>query len=168
MLSIVIMIASLLLDGLLTNYLPYLVNDLSYFTPLLTLTAIFIIYPLYRKKEKKFFISIFILGLVYDLLYTNLLFFNAVLFVFIGIIIRYIVKNFELSYIKITIYVILVVIFYESLTALFLGVFNIVPMSIDMLMYKIMHSLILNIIYGELLFIVIKLLPKRFKEISIN
>ena len=119
MLSIVIMIASLLLDGLLTNYLPYLVNDLSYFTPLLTLTAIFIIYPLYRKKEKKFFISIFILGLVYDLLYTNLLFFNAVLFVFIGIIIRYIVKNFELSYIKITIYVILVVIFYESLTALF-------------------------------------------------
>ena len=168
MLSIVIMIASLLLDGLLTNYLPYLVNDLSYFTPLLTLTAIFIIYPLYRKKEKKFFISIFILGLVYDLLYTNLLFFNAVLFVFIGIIIRYIVKNFELSYIKITIYVILVVIFYESLTALFLGVFNIVPMSIDMLMYKIMHSLILNIIYGELLFIVIELLPKRFKEISIN
>lgn len=162
------MIISLLLDGLLTNYLPYLVNDLSYFTPLFTLISIFIVYPLYRKKEKEYFISIFILGFVYDLLFTNLLFFNAVLFVFIGFIIKYIIKNFELGYIKIIIYVLLIVIFYESLTALFLGVFNIVPITIDRLIYKITHSLLLNIIYSELLFIIIKLLPKRFKEISIN
>ena len=168
MLSIIIMIISLLFDGLLTNYLPYLVNDLSYFTPLLTLISIFIIYPLYRKQEKKYFISIFVLGLVYDLFYTNLLFFNAVLFVFIGFIIRFIVKNFELSYIKIIIYIILIVISYELLTALFLGIYNIVPISIDNLIYKIIHSLILNIIYGEILFIIMKLLPKRFKEISIN
>lgn len=162
------MIISLLLDGLLTNYLPYLVNDLSYFTPLFTLISIFIVYPLYRKKEKEYFISIFILGFVYDLLFTNLLFFNAVLFVFIGFIIKYIIKNFELGYIKIIIYVLLIVIFYESLTALFLGVFNIVPITLDRLIYKITHSLLLNIIYSELLFIIIKLLPKRFKEISIN
>ena len=168
MLAIVIMILSLLLDGLLTNYLPYLVNDLTYFTPLLTLTSIFIIYPLYRKKEKEYFISIFILGLVYDLLYTNLLFFNAVLFVFIGFIIRFIVKNFELSYVKIIIYMVLIVIFYESLTVLFLGLYNIVPVSINKLIYKILQSLILNMIYGELLFIVIRLLPKKYKEISIN
>lgn len=168
MLSIIIMIISLLLDGLLTNYLPYLVNDLSYFTPLFTLISIFIVYPLYRKKEKEYFISIFILGFVYDLLFTNLLFFNAVLFVFIGFIIKYIIKNFELGYIKIIIYVLLIVIFYESLTALFLGVFNIVPITLDRLIYKITHSLLLNIIYSELLFIIIKLLPKRFKEISIN
>lgn len=168
MLSIIIMIISLLLDGLLTNYLPYLVNDLSYFTPLFTLISIFIVYPLYRKKEKEYFISIFILGFVYDLLFTNLLFFNAVLFAFIGFIIKYIIKNFELGYIKIIIYVLLIVIFYESLTALFLGVFNIVPITIDRLIYKITHSLLLNIIYSELLFIIIKLLPKRFKEISIN
>ena len=166
--SIIIMIISLLLDGLLTNYLPYLVNDLSYFTPLFTLISIFIVYPLYRKKEKEYFISIFILGFVYDLLFTNLLFFNAVLFVFIGFIIKYIIKNFELGYIKIIIYVLLIVIFYESLTALFLGVFNIVPITLDRLIYKITHSLLLNIIYSELLFIIIKLLPKRFKEISIN
>ncbi len=97
-----------------------------------------------------------------------MLFFNAVLFVFIGFIIKYIIKNFELGYIKIIIYVLLIVIFYESLTALFLGVFNIVPITIDRLIYKITHSLLLNIIYSELLFIIIKLLPKRFKEISIN
>ena len=168
MLPIIIMTISLLLDGLLTNYLPFLVNDLSFFTPLFTLISIFIIYPLYRKKEKKYFISIFILGMLYDLLYTNLLFFNAVLFVFIGFIIRLIIKNFELSYMKIILYIVIVVVSYESLTLFFLGIFNIIPVSINRLIYKITHSLLINIIYGEILFIIIKILPKKYKEISIN
>lgn len=168
MLPIIIMTISLLLDGLLTNYLPFLVNDLSFFTPLFTLISIFIIYPLYRKKEKKYFISIFILGILYDLLYTNLLFFNAVLFVFIGFIIRLIIKNFELSYMKIILYIVIVVVSYESLTLFFLGIFNIIPVSINRLIYKITHSLLINIIYGEILFIIIKILPKKYKEISIN
>ena len=168
MLPIIIMTISLLLDGLLTNYLPFLVNDLSYFAPLFTLISIFIIYPLYRKKEKKYFISIFILGILYDLLYTNLLFFNAVLFVFIGFIIRLIIKNFELSYMKIILYIVIVVVSYETLTLFFLGIFNIIPVSINRLIYKITHSLLINIIYGEILFIIIKILPKKYKEISIN
>lgn len=168
MLPIIIMTISLLLDGLLTNYLPFLVNDLSFFTPLFTLISIFIIYPLYRKKEKKYFISIFILGILYDLLYTNLLFFNAVLFVFIGFIIRLIIKNFELSYMKIILYIVIVVVSYETLTLFFLGIFNIIPVSINRLIYKITHSLLINIIYGEILFIIIKILPKKYKEISIN
>ena len=89
--SIIIVIISLFLDGILSNYLPYLVNNLSLFTPLFTLVSIFIIYPFFKKKEKKYLISVFIIGIIYDLFYTNLLFFNAVLFFIIGLItIRYI------------------------------------------------------------------------------
>lgn len=168
MIAIIIMIVSLLLDGLLSNYLPYLVNDLSIFTPLFTLISIFIIYPFYRKKEKNYFIHIFILGIVYDLLYTNMLFFNAVLFVIIGLIISFIIKNYELGFIKIIIYMIIVITLYESLTVLFLGIYNVVPISLNKLVYKITHSLLLNIIYGELLFLIIKIIPKKYKEISIN
>ena len=168
MIAIIIMIVSLLLDGLLSNYLTYLVNDLSLFTPLFTLISIFIIYPFYRKKEKYYFIHIFILGIVYDLLYTNMLFFNAVLFIIVGLIIRFIIKNYELGLIKNIVYMIIVIILYESLTVLFLGIYNIVPVSINSLIYKITHSLLLNIIYGEILFLIIKLIPKKFKEISIN
>ena len=80
MISIIIIIISLLLDGILSNYLPYLVNDLSLFTSLFTLVSIFIIYPFFKKKEKKYLITIFIIGIIYDLFYTNLLFFNGVLF----------------------------------------------------------------------------------------
>ena len=80
---IIIIIVSLLLDGLLTNILPYTVNNLSIFTPMFTILIPIIIYPFYLKKEKKYLITLIITGIVYDIFYTNLLFFNAiVLFVF--------------------------------------------------------------------------------------
>lgn len=168
MLPIIIMLLSLILDGLLTNYLPYLVNDLSLFTPLLTVVCIFIIFPFYRKKEKNYFITIFILGLIYDLLYTNLLFFNAILFLGIAFLSRYIYKNFEVTYIRIIIYTIVIISSYEVLTALIILVFNLVPVTFNRVFYKIIHSLLLNIIYVEIVSLIINLIPKKYKKISIN
>lgn len=168
MLSVIIMLISLILDGILTNYLPYLVNDLSLFTPLLTVVTIFIIYPLYRKKETNYFVTVFILGIIYDLFYTNLLFFNAILFLAIAIISKIIYKNFEVTPIRLIIYTILIVSSYEILTALIILIFNLVPITLSKVIYKITHSLILNIVYIELIYSIIKIIPKKYKNISIN
>ena len=64
---------SLILDGLFTNYMPYLVNNLSIYTTMFTVCTLFIIYPLFMKNNKKYYLYSFILGFVYDLFYTNLL-----------------------------------------------------------------------------------------------
>ena len=168
MIPYIIMSISLLLDGILTNYLPFLVNDLSLFTPLLTLVSILIIFPFYRKQEEKYFITIFILGIIYDLFYTNLLFFNGVLFLVVGFIISRVQKKIPLNYLNILIEMIMMIILYESLTGFFLFIFNMVPITIPKVFYKITHSVILNIIYGELIYFILKLLPKKFKNISIN
>ena len=162
------MVISLIFDGIIINYLPYLVNDLSFFTPMFTLISIFIIYPLYRKKEKYYFIALFILGIVYDLMYTNMLFFNATIFIIIGLFTKIINKNLELSILKNIIYIIFIIIIYEFVTAIILYIYNIVPISIDKVLYKIIHSIILNVIYGDILFLFIKVLPKKYKEININ
>ncbi len=166
--SIIILIVSLLLDGILSNYLPFLVNDLSLFTPLLTLVSIFLIYPFFKKKETLYFVIVFFLGMIYDLFYTNLLFFNAVLFLCMALITMYIYKNLEVNALKLLIYLIIIIASYESLTGLILFIYNIVPVTIQKVLYKITHSLILNIIYGELLYWIIKVLPKKYKKISIN
>ena len=166
--SIIIVIISLFLDGILSNYLPYLVNNLSLFTPLCTLVAIFIIYPFFKKKEKKYLISVFIIGIIYDLFYTNLLFFNAVLFFIIGLITIYFYKIYEMNFLRLLFYIILVIICYEVLTASILLIFNMVPITFYKIIYKISHSLIINIIYGELLYFIIKIIPEKYKRISIN
>ena len=52
--SIVILIISFLLDGILTNFLPYGVGNLSLFTPLTTIVAIVLIYNFFYHNEKKY------------------------------------------------------------------------------------------------------------------
>lgn len=168
MITTIIVLISLILDGLLTNYLPYLVNNLSFFTPMFTLVSLFIIFPFYRKNPTKYYIIVFIIGLIYDLLYTNLLFFNAILFLIIAIVSKYLYRNFEINYFKLIIYVVLIIAFYETLTASIILIFQLVPITVSKLIYKISHSLILNIIYAELIYLIINLIPERFKKISIN
>lgn len=168
MLGIIILAISIYLDGFLTLFLPYLPGGLSIFTPMLTIVSIFIIYPLYRKQEKKYFTILFIVGIIYDLLYTNLLFYDSLVFMFLGLIIKKIYKDFTVEHIKLSIHIIILIMIYELLFSLFIIVFNLVPISLSRIIYKITHSILLNIIYGELLYTIIKLLPNKYKKISIN
>lgn len=168
MIPLLIITLSLILDGILSNIFPYTVNNLSLFTPLLTLISIYLIYPFYKKKENKYFLTIFLTGIIYDLLYTNLIFYNAIIFTIIGIISKYIYKHYEINYLNIIIQIILIVTSYELLNALIIILFNLVPMSIPRLFYKITHSLLLNIIYSELLLLIINILPNKYKKVNIN
>lgn len=168
MIPLIIITLSLILDGILFNIFPYTVNNLSLFTPLLTLISIYLIYPFYKKKENKFILTLFLTGIIYDLLYTNLIFYNAIIFTIIGIISKYIYKHYEINYLNIIIQIVLIVTIYELLNALIIILFNLVPMSITRLFYKITHSLLLNIIYSELLLLIINILPSKYKKVNIN
>ena len=64
--------------------------------------------------------------------------------------------------------IILMIVIYESVTVLIILVFRLVPVTFTKLLYKISHSLILNIIYGEILYYILNNLPKKYKKISIN
>lgn len=167
MISIIIII-SLIFDGILTNFLPFSVDNLSLFTPLLTLVSLFFIYIFYFHKEKKYYIIVFITGIIYDLLYTNLLFFNGFMFLFICFIMIKLYNYFDIDYFKVLIYVCLIIIFYEIFSCFIFLLFNLIPITIFKVIYKISHSLILNIIYGEILFVIIKFIPSKYKKISIN
>ena len=168
MIPILIIIISLILDGIFTNFLPYLPNDLSLFTPLLTLVTIFVVYPFYRKKEKQYYITIFMTGILYDLFYTNLLFFHAIIFLLIAWISKYIYKNFEVTFFSIIIYTIILITIYESTTATILFLFQVVPLTFSKVLYKITHSILLNIFYVEIIYFLGKIIPKKYKRISIN
>ena len=168
MINMLILIFSFILDGILTNFLPFMENKLSLFTPLLTLVSFIIIYPFYRKEENNYFITLFITGIVYDMFYTNLLFFNGVLFVVIGFIISKIHKYIATNTLNIIIETILIITIYELITALCLFTYNVVPITIPEIVYKVTHSLLINIIYVLIIETIVKMLPKRITNININ
>ena len=166
--SIIIIIISFILDGVLTNFLPYGVENISLFTPLLTIVALVVIYNFFYHEEKKYYILSFIVGILYDLFYTNLLFLDGLLFLLIAFVITKIYKLVGFNYMWIALDILISIIIYECSFALVIVIFNLVPMSIYRLLYKIGHSIILNIIYGELLYFIIRLLPKKYKKVRIN
>ena len=166
--SIIILIISFILDGVLTNFLPFGVENISLFTPLLTIVALVVIYNFFYHKEKNYYILSFVIGILYDLFYTNLLFLDGLLFLLIAFVITKIYKVVGFNYMWIALDILISIIIYECSFALVIVIFNLVPMSIYRLLYKIGHSIILNIIYGELLYFIIKLLPKKYKKVRIN
>lgn len=146
---ILLLITGLLLDGLLTNFIP----NISFFLPLLTITNIFLIYEYYKKHEKTYFIILSILGLLYDLLYTNLLFFHMIIFLCLGLFTKQIYKYFKVTKLKLFLCIPLLIVFFELLTATLLVLFQVINFDIQRIVYKITHSILLNIIYAQLIFI---------------
>lgn len=159
---------SLILDGIFTNYMPYLVNNLSIYTTMFTVCTLFIIYPLFMKNNKKYYLYSFILGFVYDLFYTNLFFYDALIFLLLAYIIAFIYKNFEITIFHTILCLILIITLYESILAFMILINHLVPITFDKLFYKISHSLISNLIYGGVMFIVIKHLSKKHGNQRIN
>ena len=168
MVSMIILVISFFLDGILTNFLPYTVGDLSLFTPMITIVALVIIYPFFVKRLRFYFITCFVTGIVYDFFYTNLLFYNAILFLGIGLLTMFFHRYIRLTWFSLILFVVLVIVGYECANAILILIFNLVPMTFYRLLYKISHSLLLNICYAELVYFIIWLLPKKYKKVAIN
>ena len=159
--QIVIVIISFFLDGILSNFLPYMLGDVSLFTPYFTLISLIVIYPFFKKRTKDYFILIGVVGFLYDLFYTNLLFTHAIFFLLIGYIVSFIYKKMELNLLTNLFLIIFVIVFYQIIFSLSLFIFNVVPITIENVLYLISHSLILNIIYGEIIYLICKYLPHK-------
>ena len=93
-----------------------------------------------------------ITGLLYDILYTNLLFFHAIIFFLLGIIIKYLYKNYNQQRRLINIMSLIIVLTtYIFLTASSLYLFKITNVKIVEIIEFISKSMTLNIIYLVLL-----------------
>ena len=150
-----IIISSFILDIILSNVLPFMKGDLSIFTSLFVPITIYLIYPFYKNQELKYYIESFIIGIIYDLIFTNLLFFDGVIFLIISLVSVKIYKNFIVDKYKNIMYVFLIIILYEFLVASIFLIFNLVPFCFYDFVYKISHTLLINVVYGFLLYEII-------------
>ena len=153
--KILIIISSFILDIILSDVLPFMKGDLSIFTSLFVPITIYLIYPFYKNQELKYYIESFIIGIIYDLIFTNLLFFDGVIFLIISLVSVKIYKNFIVDKYKNIMYVFLIIILYEFLVASIFLIFNLVPICFYDFVYKISHTLLINVVYGFLLYEII-------------
>ena len=155
---VLISMISFFLDGILSRYI--LPNSL--FLPLFTIVSLVIIYPYFNNDNFRYFKFIAIIGLLYDIAYFNTLFYNFFIFIALGFVIgliNYLLSNNIYTNILMTVVSITI---YRIITFLITIIFK-TSYSLCELLQSIYSSLILNIIYCLIIYIITEIYSKKNK-----
>jgi len=155
---IFISMLSFFMDGSLSKY----ISSNSLFLPLFTIVSLVIIYPYFNNNNFRYFKYISILGLLYDIAYMNLIFYNFFIFIilgFINIFVKYLLSH--RLYINILITIILIII-YRFINFIFINITTGNVSTIE-LFKSIYSSLILNIIYCIIIYLITEWYSKKHK-----
>ncbi len=136
---IIISFLAILLDGIIVYFIPSYFNKINYFYPMLTVSLI----PfLHKGKNNNYYKFVFILGIIYDLLYSNIFLFNALIFLIISKIdskILLYINNNLLIYLFL---IILNIIIYDGIIFLIIISCNYQLVNFMDYLYKVKNSLI--------------------------
>lgn len=155
-----VLVFSFLLESVFTN----IVSTNSFLIPLFSITSLVLIYPYFKNKNINYFIVCLILGLFYDIVFADSIFVNTISFgILSGLII------FSYNYVKYNIYTssiinIIILISYRIITYIILLSINYISFNNKIFLSGIYKSLLINIVYGILLYIIIDLLAKLFNK----
>lgn len=141
---------SFLLEGIVSNYIPI---QTPLFHPLFTVISLIVIYPFFYNQRKQYFLLAIIIGFLYDIAYTDTLFCHVLLFVTMALFIEKLNIWISNSMLNVAIMSLFTVIVYRILSFLILILIGYLSFSIEPLLRSIASSLILNMIYAAILYL---------------
>ena len=153
-----ILIISFLLEGIISNFVP--IN--GFLAPLFTLVALIIIYPLFDEASE-YYKYAFVTGLAYDLFYTDTILFHAIIFCFMAFIITRLNLVLSDNYINILIIIALCILIYRIITYILLVLVSSMSFNFIALIFSVLKSLIINLIYSIIVFFVVKTFQQKYK-----
>ncbi|MFA5603386.1 MAG: rod shape-determining protein MreD [Bacilli bacterium] len=156
---IFIIILSLILENIVSNIVPLG----SVFTPLFSIVSLVLIYPFFNNNDLRYIKYCGVVGLIYDIIFTNTLFLNMIVFMAVGLIIKLI--NFTLSnnFINVMIITLISIVMYLIITYFILVIIGYKNFNIDYLTITILKTLLLNIIYSFIMYIIADKLSEKHK-----
>lgn len=161
-LSIIVSILSILIQGTVSNYIGYTYENLSLFSTLYVLIALLIIQPFFENK-KKYFVLLIMFGLMIDIAYSDAFFLNTSLFIVAYYVSRVFHFFFPYNLFTINISNLLSVFLYHIISFLFLSILQYDYYTFGVLLKVLSHSIIMTFIYTSLLYVVITFARKKFE-----
>ncbi|MFA5603103.1 MAG: hypothetical protein WDA21_05210 [Bacilli bacterium] len=161
--SIIAFLISFILDGLISGFIMPYYNNTAILFPMFSIVILSLIYPYFNNDDKSYLKLLLAFGLLYDITYTNTLFLNMTLFFLIGISIKLIYLVIPVNIISITITSVITISLYHLLNFIVLNIINYNNYNIKDLGYIISHSLIINIIYTIITFLILNIISRKFK-----
>lgn len=149
------LLISIILDITASTLITSTYQNINYLFPQILISSLTISYLLIKNK-KLYFIIITLLGLIYDILYSDIFLINTYFFLLQGLFLQAFYKNKEQTPLNVSLVSILTFIFYDIYIFFTLILLKEETFKITELYYKISHSLILNIIYITLSLVILK------------
>lgn len=137
---------SFILDGICSNY----------FVPLFTLLTLIFIY----NNDNKYLYTL-IVGILYDVIYTDTLFLNTFVFFFLLFLIEKIFSYIRYNIVNVTLVSILIIVLYRIIIYVVLSTIGYVYFDLLTLLYSILISLF-NVIFVIIFYLVRNLTNKRY------
>ena len=159
--SILYLVISFLLEGIMSNIFPSTLSNISYFITIYTIISFVIIYP-YFDNDKKYYLLILIFGILFDVLYTSTFFINIFIFIIIGIIIKLLYNLFPENIFMTNIISYICIIIYHILSFIILVIVGYNDYNIMLLFNIIIHSIFMTIIYTSISYFIIKFMYNKF------
>jgi len=155
----IILLISIIIDGMIPNITIYDFNNITYFTPLCTVISLVIIY------NDKNFINLFLFSsIVYGSLYMSNILLSFILFIIVLMVIKYLKKAFEDNLFTIILEIILVICIYEFIFFSITSFLYFNNFSFDNYLYKLTHSIIFNLLYGITIYYIYDKNSSKFKH----
>lgn len=155
----IVTIISFLLEGVLSN----MVNITnSFFAPLFSIVILIIIYPYFNHEESSFLKTCFVLGLAYDFIYTDTLIVNACIFLIIGYFIIWLNSWLSNHSISVLFMSFITIIVYRVLMYTILIIVGFLPINLNSLFISIYSSIILNLLYADILYLICDYFSKKY------
>lgn len=152
-----ILLISFFLDGIVS----FIFNNNILFNPLFSLMSLIIVFKYYKRREDlRYLITISIVGLLVDIVYTDTLFLNAGIYLIIGIIVIKYYKFFTYNLLNSIILGFIIISLYRLLSFLVLSNMGVISVDFYKLIESIYSSLFLNLIYISCFF----LKRKKYKK----
>lgn len=154
-----IIIISFLLDGIISN----LISINSLLVPFFSLVCLLILYPYFNGNIKKFIIVSILVGLFYDIIYTDSIFVNTFIFLLMSLFIIKINEYVNNNLFNICGLSIILITLYRIFSYMLLCMVGYLNFDGNLLIKGIYTSLIINVIYASILFYITNYLYKKYK-----
>lgn len=165
--SIVLLVVSFFLQGIMPSTIGYTNSFLSMFSTIYILITLLLIYPNFE-NQNKFLLLLIIFGLLVDLVYSNTLIFNTCLFYLIYKLSKTFHFLFPYNLFTINLSNLLGIYLYHIISFLSLSLLNYDNYNFIILIKSLLNSTIMTIIYSSFIYLIMFFIKQRFdlKEIK--
>ncbi len=142
--------------------------NFGFFSNLIVICTLVLLYPFFHNKNQKYLQYCFLVGLFYDLIFTNTLLFHALIFYCLGWgivkINLYVVNN-----VYTTVGIVLTTVFlYLGITYSIYSLLGLIPFDINHFIQQVYYVIIINTIYSVVFFVIIEKVSQKYQILKMN